>query len=103
MAFSGDQVSYRQQSICISSGPELADFTGKFVSDDDGRLEPTAGPAIPLPDVEIGAADTGEVDADQRLAGATDRNRHLPQDDAWPSGFLDQRTHESSGVRTGRI
>ena len=49
---------------------QFHDFPGEFVAghkrDGDGLLRPV----VPVPDVDVGAADAGLVDADQHVIGA---------------------------------
>jgi len=46
------------------------------VADDEGRLDATLRPGIPVVDVHVGAADGGGLDFDQHLVGADLRDVH---------------------------
>jgi hypothetical protein len=53
-------VTFRGHSVTFlyvgNKAPDLNDFTGEFMSDDEWRLAPAARPRIPVVDVEVGAA-----------------------------------------------
>ncbi len=80
-----------------ASGPSLLDPPGELVADDDRRLEPVAGPGIPFPDVQVGAADTGVMDADQDVVRSAGRDGDVPQLHADAGGGLHECAHGSRG------
>ena len=80
VALGGHQVAHGEQPGGLGLAAELDDLARELVADDDRRLEPVAGPAVPLPDVEVGAADAGVVDPNQHVAGTAGGNGHLPED-----------------------
>ena len=101
VAFGGDQIAGGQQPGRRRLPAQLDDLAGELVTDDDRRLEAAAGPAVPLPDVEVGAADAGMVDADEHVARSAGGDGQLPQDHAGAGAFLDESAHDDPGVGAG--
>ncbi len=91
--FRRDQVADGEQPFRFRLRPHLLDPAGELVADDHRRLEPVAGPGVPFPDVEVGAADTRVVDPDQDVIGAAGGNGHLPQLHADAGGGFDESAH----------
>ena len=97
VSFGGDQVADGEQSGAGRLPAQLDDLAGELVADDDRRLEPAAGPAVPLPDVEIGAADAGVVDADQHVGGSAGGHGPVPQHHSGAGSCLHQSAHGDPG------
>ena len=95
------QIADCKQSCGAGLRPELSDLPGELMAHDDRRLEAVAGPAIPLPDVEVGTADARVMNPDQRFAGSAGGHGYLPQNDAWSGGLFNQRAHGGSGFGRG--
>src|SRR3954471_23138966 len=97
VALGGHQVAYGEQTRRVSVRSELGDCPGELVAYNDRRPQALAGPAIPLPDVKVGAAHACVMNSDQRLVGTAGGDRNLPEDDAGTGGLFDQRAHGGSG------
>jgi len=97
----GDEIAHPEQAVGACAGTQLGDFSGELMAYSHWKLESVTGPAVPFPDVKVGAADASVMNLDQGLACAADRSGHLPQDDSWPSGLLHQRAHGDSGLGRG--
>ena len=74
----GHQVAHREQARGRRVPAQLHDLARELVPDHHRRLEPVAGPAVPLPDVQVGAADAGVVHPDQDVVRAEGRRRGRP-------------------------
>ena len=96
VAFGRDQVADGEQARGLGFAAELDDLAGELVADDDRGLEPVAGPAVPFPDVEVGAADARMVHADQRVAGAAGGDGHILQGHAGARSRFDEGAHRAS-------
>ena len=90
------QVADRKQPCRRRLAAELDDLAGELVADHDGGLEPVAGPAVPFPDVEVGTADAGVVDADQDVGGAARWNRNVLEGHARARGCFHESAHRAS-------
>ncbi|MNX93993.1 hypothetical protein D3C86_1262080 [compost metagenome] len=60
----------------LADGDDLA---GELVAGDHGHRDVLLGPLVPVPDVDVGAADGGAVDADQHVLVARHRDRGVDQ------------------------
>jgi hypothetical protein len=97
--FGRDQVAHGQQARRLGVLPELDDFPAELVADNDRGTEPVAGPGVPFPDMEIGAADAGVMHLDEDFVGAAGRGGNLPQFHPGAGGCLDQRAHGGSRLK----
>ena len=93
MALGGNEIAHREQVVLRRFLAQLGDAARKLMADDDRRLKPVAGPAVPLPDVKVGSTDTGVMNLDQRLSRSTGGNRHVAENNAGTGGLFDQGAH----------
>ena len=92
----GFKVNYSPDWSLFTEGGDLAqlgDPAGKLMPNHDWRLEPVAGPAVPLPDVKIGPTDTGVMNLNQRFSRSAGGYRHLAENNAGTGGLFDQGAH----------
>ena len=80
-----------------SRGPGLAaqlgDLAGELVPDDDRRPESSRRPAVPLPDVQVGAADAGVAYPDEDVVRPSSRAGNVPQGHAGAGRLLHESSH----------
>ena len=103
VALGGDQVAGGEQARGLGLASERDDLARELVADDHRRLEPVAGPAVPFPDVQVGAADAGEVDADEDVARPVGGRRTLPQHHSRPGSLLHESAHAVPGMKSRGI
>jgi hypothetical protein len=96
VALGGDQVPDREQPRGLAFAAELDDLARELVADHDRGPKPVTGPAVPLPDMEVGTADTCVVDTNHDVAGTAGRNGDIPHDHAGARGWLDECAHRGS-------
>ena len=70
VALGRNQVSNRQHTVAFRLRPEPLDSARELVANGERRLQPSAGPRVPLPNMEIGTTDSGGVNANQDVTGA---------------------------------
>jgi hypothetical protein len=59
--------------------PDVQHRSAEFTPQSDGRPIGGCRPPVPVHDVQVGAADAGSMDLDQRLAGREPRHRPVDQ------------------------
>jgi anti-sigma factor RsiW len=59
VSLGGHQVANGKEAGRLGIPAQLGDLARKLVAHDDGRLESASGPAVPLPDMQVGAAHAG--------------------------------------------
>ena len=103
----GDQIAHAEQPGAFGFAAELDDLSGEFVADHHRWLEPLAGPAVPLPEMEVGAADARMVHPNQYVARTAAGTGDVAQDHSQPRTILHQSAHEcpesKSGGNTGEM
>jgi hypothetical protein len=72
---------------------DLDDLAGELVAHDHRDRDRLGGPLVPLPDVQVGAADGGAAHADQHVLWARLRHRRLDLPEALLRLGLGQRDH----------
>src|SRR5262249_6908411 len=70
---------------------ELCDLPHELVPDHHRNLDGLLRPRVPVPDVDVGAADAGLADLDQHVVGPDLRHRDVLHPDARLGLGLDQR------------
>src|SRR5688572_6530298 len=99
VSLGGHRVTHLEESFGARLGAELLDPAGELVADGERGLETAAGPGIPLPDVEIGSADSGGVDPNEHVAGTAPGRRHVAELHARAGTGFDYSAHRRSGGR----
>jgi len=61
---SRDKVTFLDACHLVAIGH---DFAAKFVTGNQGRVDTALGPAVPLVNMQIGAADRGDFDFDENV------------------------------------
>src|SRR6185437_4188297 len=90
VAFAADQFAGME---VVYVGADLHDLADEFVSDDQGYRNGGAGPLVPLVDVKVGAADSGEQDADFDVINTDVRLRHILEPEATLTAGFYARLH----------
>jgi hypothetical protein len=67
MALAADPVAHLDV-VDVPAGPD--DLADELVSDHERGADRLPGPAVPGPDVQVGAADAGPLDLDQYVTGS---------------------------------
>ena len=75
------------------AGAQLGDLAHVLVTDGHGSFDVQPGPGVPVIDMYVRAADSRFVHLDEHLAGAGDRDGHLPQFQAGAGGGFYDRVH----------
>ena len=76
------------------------DLTGELVAGDHRHRDVLLAPVVPVPDVDVGAADGGALDPDQNILVARDRDRGIDQLKADAGPGLGQSLHGGGHQRT---
>ena len=102
--FGGDQVTDGEQSFGARFTPKFDDLAGKLMTDGDRWSQSVGRPAVPLPDVKVGAAHAGMMDADEHVSRTTDRSGALDEFHSNARGCLYNCAHETfTGKGTAKI
>ena len=90
----------RTPSAC-GLGAELLDPSGELVADGERGLEPSRGPRVPFPDVEVGAADAGVEHTDEDVLRADGRHGYVADLHAGARGGFDDGSHWGGNIGMG--
>ncbi len=92
-----DQVTLARASLAdleiLHRAADLDDLAGEFMAGDQRHGNRRPRPVVPVPDMDVGAADPGLVNADQDVFGADLRHRFALQPEAFARRGLHQRLH----------
>jgi hypothetical protein len=88
--FGGDEVSLFDAGDFIAEG---GDFAAELVAGDERRVNAVLRPAVPVVNVEVGAADGGHFDFDEDLVAAEGGNFYFANVGARGCFRLDHRQH----------
>ena len=77
----------------LDIAPDLHDLAGEFVARDKAQRNRPRRPVVPVPDMDVGAADAGLADADQHVIRPDLRHRAMVQPKPGSRLRLCQRLH----------